>query len=252
MAFELLPEEHADEFHPLSAGNMTFQSNIVIISKPTAANDTFIYAINEVAADAIRISQSDTQVSEILRQAQGKSVTIAGVQPTVLMDSNGKAIHSSSGQVLITANQELIDGRAYPQALPFKSLQGKEGKATQEIWTVQVDLDRRAMTAVSKEPYRLVQSTIQDNLVYAEMNLYMPRAVQVDSGSTVQWVNESRILHNVVGTYLKNATHARVQIDSGFFGEDGRFEYGFDEEGVFEYRCTIHSEEGMKGMIVIT
>ena len=82
--------------------------------------------------------------------------------------------------------------------------------------------------------------------------MYMPRLVTVESGATVRWFNESAIPHNVVGTYLKSATSESVQIDSGFFGADRRFQYTFDESGVFEYRCTIHSEEGMKGTLLVS
>jgi plastocyanin len=55
--------------------------------------------------------------------------------------------------------------------------------------------------------------------------------------------------HDVVGTY-KTEFGSKV-IDSGFVEHDRFWQYNFDEDGVFEYRCTIHSEEGMKGTIII-
>jgi plastocyanin len=79
----------------------------------------------------------------------------------------------------------------------------------------------------------------------------MPHAIIVEPGTTVRWFNDSSIPHNVVGTYLKNKTSDRVQVDSGFFEQDRSFQYTFDDAGTLEYRCTIHSEEGMKGLLVI-
>lgn len=251
MTFKLLPEEHADEFHPLSAGNMTFQSEVIVLREPSVADDTYIYAINEVAADAISIAQQDEQVKEIMRQVQGRSVTIAGVQPTVLLDSTGNKIHSSSGQVIITANQERIDGRILSRPPAFSEITGKGGEADQQIWSINIDLDKRRVDLISKEPDRLVQSTIAENVVIASMNLYLPYAVQVEPGTSVRWINESNLPHNVVGNYV-NSTGQRIHIDSGFFEEDRNFQYRFDDEGTFEYLCTIHSEEGMKGLIVIS
>jgi len=252
MMFELLPEDHADDFHALTAGNMTLQSAIIMIREPTATDDTTIYAINEVAAQAISIAQNDDAVKEILSQIQGQSVAIAGVQPTLLVDSTGRFIHSSAGQVIITANQEKIAGKTYNEEVPFSMIHGKQGEARQQIWMVQVDVDRRAVLGISKEPDRLARSTIQPNLVFAEMNLFIPHAVAVESGSTIKWVNSSDLPHNVVGTYFSNATSEHVRVDSGFFGKDKEFQYTFDHPGLFEYRCTIHFEEGMKGTLVVT
>ena len=133
MTFGLLPEEHADEFRSLSDGNMTFQSSIVTISEPAAGDDTHAYAVNEVAARAVMIARNSTEVREILNQQRGSSVTIAGVQPTVLVDSTGKLIHSPVGQVIITANKARIDGEAFSQPIDFQSNEGSKIEVTQQI-----------------------------------------------------------------------------------------------------------------------
>jgi plastocyanin len=84
------------------------------------------------------------------------------------------------------------------------------------------------------------------------MNVFLPNTVRVEPGSSIRWLNESNVPHNVVGTYFRNSTAENVHIDSGFFGKDRNFRYEFDDEGIFEYRCTIHSEEGMKGLLIIS
>jgi len=251
MMFGLLPEEHADEFRSLSDGNMTFQSDIITIQKPSLEDDTLVYAINDVAATSVRIAQDSTQVKAILNQVQGDSITIAGVQPTLLVDSSGKRIHSSVGQVIITANKASLDGRTFSQVTDFESIQGKQAEARQQIWSVIVDLDKSIVSTVSKDADRILHSIIRPNLIIAEMNMFLPHAVKANSGSTVRWTNDSTIPHNVVGSYVSNTSSEPVRIDSGFIAGDRSFQHTFEDTGIFDYRCTIHSEEGMKGILYI-
>jgi plastocyanin len=251
MIFGLLPEEHADEFRSLADGNMTFQSEIITISEPTPGDDTLAYAINEVAARAVMVATNSTEVKTILNQQSGSVITIAGVQPTVLVDSSGRLIHSSVGQVIITANEARIGGAALIQPIEFESNEGNRVDVTQQIWSVIVDLDKSAVSSVTKDAERNMQSSLRTNLVIAEMNVFMPHAARVDSGSIVRWLNDSNIPHNVVGTYARDSSSEITRIDSGFFEGGRSFQYMFDDQGTFEYSCTIHSEEGMKGMLVI-
>ncbi len=252
MVFNLLPEDHADDFHPLSAGNMTLQAETIILREPSANDDTYVYAINQAAADAISIAQEDEQVKQIMQEVEGRSVTIAGVQPTVLVDSTGKQIYSSSGQVIITANQERVDGKILKDPVDFSSISGKSAEAEQQIWSINVDLDKRKVELISDEPERLIQSTVSKDTVLAQMNVFLPNMARIDPGTNIRWLNESNIPHNVVGTYFMNSTGEKVHIDSGLIAKDRNFQYRFDDDGVFEYRCTIHSEEGMKGLLVIS
>jgi plastocyanin len=40
-------------------------------------------------------------------------------------------------------------------------------------------------------------------------------------------------------------------LDSGFIQPGNSWQHRFDREGVFSYQCTIHSEEGMRGIVVV-
>jgi plastocyanin len=42
-----------------------------------------------------------------------------------------------------------------------------------------------------------------------------------------------------------------IAIDSGFIDPNASWQYRFDKEAIFNYLCTIHSEEGMRGRIII-
>jgi plastocyanin len=42
-----------------------------------------------------------------------------------------------------------------------------------------------------------------------------------------------------------------VAVDSGFIQQGQSWQYSFNETGVFNYLCTIHAEEGMRGTLII-
>ena len=247
----LLPEEHADEFRSLADGNMTLQSEIIQISSPSEFDDLHVYAINEVAVKAVMIAQNNSQVKAILEQNAGSSITVAGVQPTLLIDASGRQLHSSAGQVIITANRAQVEGVTLTMPIDLRSSAGKKVDVTQQIWSVLVDLDKSDVTGITKDAQRRIQTNIETNLISMEMNVFLPHSAKVPSGSSVRWVNDSNIPHNVVGTYSNSDSPEITRVDSGFFGAGRAFQYVFDGAGVFEYSCTIHSEEGMKGVLVI-
>ena len=85
---------------------MSLRSDARVIKQPTLDDDnTFIYyAINDVEEQADNIAKNDTRVKQIISETKGKAATIAAVQPTLLVGADGEPIHSSGGQVIITAN----------------------------------------------------------------------------------------------------------------------------------------------------
>ena len=110
----ILPEERAREFRSLT--DVSIANSMKIIKEPTLQDNTFIYAVNHVAQRGIDIAQGDSRVKQVLDESKAKeaAVTIAAVQPTVMTDrQSGELLHSSAGQVIITANWQLVDGALY-------------------------------------------------------------------------------------------------------------------------------------------
>jgi halocyanin-like protein len=73
-----------------------------------------------------------------------------------------------------------------------------------------------------------------------------PAAVQVDSGTTLNWEwNGQGGDHNVV--------HADGEFESELFREAGvHYERTFEESGVYNYFCRPHQSLNMKGSVVVT
>lgn len=280
----LLPEESAKQFHTL--GNVTIQSGMKVIQKPTLQNNIFIYAINDVAQRGIDIAQGDPRVKQILNQAQEvkAAVTIAAVQPTVMVDSqSGQVMYSSGGQVIITANWQMVDGAPYLEPKTYDQIANKRIESHQQIWNVIVDVNKQQVIDVSQQADRVITDTARPEIIRTDMNMFIPNAVIVKQGSTIQWPNLSNLPHNVVGdfnqtTVLSSAVNSTdvipknnltkdnntaggtspaktatptIAIDSGFIQPNNSWQYRIDKIGVFNYMCTIHSQEGMRGTIIV-
>jgi plastocyanin len=105
--------------------------------------------------------------------------------------------------------------------------------------------------------------------------MFVPKVILIGTGSEIRWSNPSNVPHNVVGTFNQtteldasntnsiisenssnntntNSTVEAISIDRGFILPNTSWQYRFDEEGVFNYLCTIHAEEGMRGTVIVT
>lgn len=245
-----LPEEGAMNFHALS-NNMSLQSEIKVIKEPTPDDNTYIYAVNDAAEKAYNIAKSDPQVEKILDTTKDKVATIAAVQPTLLIGQGGQQIYSSGGQVIITANWQLVDGSIYSNPESFNNLQGRQSESHQQIWNILVDMDKQKVIDITSELERTMQETLQPNIVYTGMDMFLPDRIKISPGTTIDWPNISNVVHNVVGIYNKTSG-SKVSVDSGPIQHNTSWRYTFNQEGVFQYQCTIHSQEGMKGTIIIS
>lgn len=275
----ILPEERAQEFRSLT--DVSIASDMKVIKEPTLEDNTFIYAVNDVAQHGIDIAQGDARVKQILDESKAKeaTVTIAAVQPTVMTDrQSGELLHSSAGQVIITANWQLVEGALYSEPKNPTEIANRKVESHQQIWNILVDVDKGQVTQVARQADRVITDTARSNVVRADVNMFVPKAVLIGAGSEIRWSNPSNLPHNVVdafnqttgldtsnnttGIISENSTASNnspnletaevIAIDSGFIEPNASWQYRFDKEGVFNYLCTIHAEEGMRGTVIVT
>jgi plastocyanin len=249
-AAKLTPEQTITSFNPMTETSL--KNDLRVIKTPTSGDNAFIYAINQVAARGLQVAENDTAVKQIIDGQKGRALTIAAVQPIVLQDSNGKVSYSPVGQIIITSNWQYVDGKFYSNPANFNALGNKTGESHQHIWNVFVDLDRRTVTGITEEPERIMKETLVPNFVFTGMNMFMPDTIKVKPGSVLTWFNNSNLPHNIVGIYKKSASGPEIPIDSGIIQPNESWRYNFNDNGVFEYRCTIHSADGMKGTIIVS
>ena len=70
-------------------------------------NNTYIYALNDVAEEALRIAQNDERVKQIINEQKDKALTIAAVQPTVILDDRNKKLIGSIWMESSTLKQQI-------------------------------------------------------------------------------------------------------------------------------------------------
>jgi plastocyanin len=69
---------------------------------------------------------------------------------------------------------------------------------------------------------------------------FHPATLNINHGDTVKWVWRDQVEHNV--TF--HGFHSRTQVQ-------GSYSVRFTHRGTFDYRCTIHASEGMRGKVVV-
>jgi plastocyanin len=69
---------------------------------------------------------------------------------------------------------------------------------------------------------------------------FHPGTLNIRHGDSVKWVWRDEVEHNV--TF--RTVHSRTQVS-------GSYSLRFNRKGSFNYRCTIHGAEGMRGKIVV-
>jgi plastocyanin len=250
---KLTPEQTISKYNPMS--EQSIKNDLRVLKTPTPGDNTFAYAINQAAAKGVQVAQNDTAIKQILAGQKERALTIAGVQPTLLQDKSGKVSYSPVGQVIITSNWQYVDGKFYSNPANFNEISNKTGESHQHIWNVFVDLSKGGVTGISEEPERVMKENLQPNFIFSGMNMFMPDTVKVRPGSVLTWFNNSNLPHNVVGIYYKNTTGSSsipVSVDSGIIQPNESWRYNFNGNGIFDYRCTIHSADGMKGTIVVS
>jgi len=69
---------------------------------------------------------------------------------------------------------------------------------------------------------------------------FHPANLNINRGDSVKWVWRDQVEHNV--TF--HSQHSRTQVS-------GTYTVRFNRRGTFNYHCTIHVEEGMRGKVVV-
>ncbi len=86
--------------------------------------------------------------------------------------------------------------------------------------------------------------TVTGNSVTVELKniQFVPQGIKVKPGTTVTWVNEDPVVHNVSEIHSVFLSPVMKQGD--------RFSFTFDKPGVYRYQCTFHHPL-MNGVVIV-
>jgi plastocyanin len=93
---------------------------------------------------------------------------------------------------------------------------------------------------------------VQNNFksIHMGMNMFMPNQLQIEPNTTISWQTHDMETHNVSGIF-KTGSGKEIAILSGDIRHMEKWNYTFEESGIFEYTCGYHEHEGMKGEIIV-
>lgn len=89
--------------------------------------------------------------------------------------------------------------------------------------------------------------------------VYVPTKLTIPVGTTVEWINNAKTLHDVTTDADSVQKPSDVALppgaqsfDSGFMQPGGTFDYTFTVPGHYKYTCIPHEKDGMVGEIDVT
>jgi hypothetical protein len=84
----ILPEEGVREFR--SPTDISIATNMKMINEPSVDENTFIYAVNDVAKRGIDIAQGDARIKQILDESKAKEAAVTSCRSAHCYGGQGK------------------------------------------------------------------------------------------------------------------------------------------------------------------
>ena len=91
------------------------------------------------------------------------------------------------------------------------------------------------------------QNTVaQEGFIEARIEnfAFVPAEIKIKVGSKITWINNDNTIHTIASD-----SGGKGELSSGVIGKDESWGHVFNEKGVFNYHCGIHSS--MKGKVVV-
>jgi plastocyanin len=83
------------------------------------------------------------------------------------------------------------------------------------------------------------------------IDAYQPNPAYIESGQTIIWTNNDNFIHTVTQKPFPDDSETfPSKFDSGIFNKGQSFVHSFNEEGRYDYYCTIHP--WMVGQVFVT
>ncbi len=98
-------------------------------------------------------------------------------------------------------------------------------------------------------PQSTEQGQSNSQQVVIKNSSFAPANLKIKKGTTVTWVNEDTIKHNVVASDPSNT--GGLPTANPLLGKQDTYSFTFNEVGTFKYLCTPHASF-MKGTVEVT
>ena len=95
----------------------------------------------------------------------------------------------------------MVQGALYSEPKNPTDVANKKVESHQQIWNILVDVHKGQVTQVAQQADRVITDTARSNVVRANVNMFVPKAVLIETGSEIRWSNPSNLPHTVVGAF---------------------------------------------------
>jgi plastocyanin len=187
---------------------------------------------------AIGVSVIDTPLSELLTtgHAIGIGTDGSGAVPVACGEISGTA--SDDGDIVLGLELAVPShGETDAENVGVAVLREEGERTVVTLYLLNPNRVGEPEDATMAAPEETLTVEIVDPWVF------QPHSLEIPSGATVIWVNNSDVAHTVTGDDL-------AFDDSGLIEPGGSFRQTFDEPGTYSYRCGPHPD--MTGVIVVT
>lgn len=160
-------------------------------------------------------------------------------------NSERRKVLAASGAALATALagcSAFADGRGVPGSSDPVDDDDTGNGDGEDDWLAEVgNWDGEAVDLRGEEDVEVLNGEVDG---IDQQYVFEPAEIHIDPGTTVTWVWSGDVTHTV--------THRDEEFDSGNIEGDGEeFEYTFEEEGFYEYKCTPHEPLEQKGRVIV-
>ncbi|WP_299292991.1 plastocyanin/azurin family copper-binding protein [Nitrosopumilus sp.] len=145
--------------------------------------------------------------------------------------------------ILVSFSANFASAETVPEWVKNNALWYGQGTITEsEFLNAMKFLIEQGILVVEIEQESIIQDAMiaipNGNSEMSAAGFYLPLNLEIPVGSTVTWVNDDSVPHNIQSMDLKGNV---IQLFNSPPLETGdRFEFTFEDEGVYKYVCTFH------------
>jgi glucose/arabinose dehydrogenase/plastocyanin len=232
---------------PETEGQMWSMRELEIADRPDGSLGHFVLALGQDADGEIYVLTSDMsaptgQTGRVYRLVAAAGVVAPAATPVVTPTRTPTATGTPVATPLTPAATPItpVATPDTPTPEPGVSPTPQPGLTPTPPGTPTPTVTPVGTPAVTPTPGALVVEVVMQNF------LFVPAQIEVQTGTTVRWINQDNVPHTATAGTRNNPT---TLFDSGNMAAGATFTFTFNEAGTYNYFCALHP--GMDGVVIV-
>ncbi|QLH07330.1 cupredoxin domain-containing protein [Nitrosopumilus ureiphilus] len=147
--------------------------------------------------------------------------------------------------LLVSSSVNIANAESVPEWVKNTALWYGEGIISEQEFLNMVKflIENEVITieSVNSESSKILQASVtipNGNSDIASIGFYLPLNLEISKGTSVTWVNDDSVLHNIQS--LDASGNVIDWFNSSPLNTGDKFEFTFEESGVYKYYCSFH------------